>query len=431
MNTDSGVSLTGSTSTTHAGLLPAANMTTSARITLSFPLAESVLFVLFTTVCIVMTIIGNTLVILSVFTYKPLKNVPNFFIVSLAVADLAVALLVMPFNVVNFIVGRWIFGVVFCNMWLTFDILICTASILNLCAIAIDRYYAIHDPLSYAQKRTMRRVLLTIAIVWLISGLISVPPLFGWNNSSGSGLYNQLTGVCQLTDERGYVIYSALGSFFIPLAIMSFVYINIFIATRRRLRQRANAAAAAKLQKSAAVSGDTSKRTMENNVQTAAETSSTESAEAHHKSNNSCPQHNDAKTDTSDDQKGSPDTRKLLYLKPTAGEGEGEQSAAPPPVQQFLAEKQRISLSKERRAARTMAIIMTVFVLCWLPFFIMYVAFAFCARCAQVSPWVIQLIVWLGYINSTLNPIIYTIFNLDFRRAFKRLLQGKVKFCKS
>jgi len=172
----------------------------------------------------------------AVFTYRPLRGVQNFYIVSLAVADLAVALLVMPLNVANFVLdGRWEFGVVVCHVWLTADILTCTASILNLCAIALDRYRAIHDPIGYAQRRTIRRVLTTVAVVWTTSAVISVPPLIGWN---AAGLYDETTRRCQLTDDRGFVVYSAAGSFYIPLALMTFVYVKIYMATRRRLRAR-------------------------------------------------------------------------------------------------------------------------------------------------------------------------------------------------
>lgn len=91
-------------------------------------------------------------------------------------------------------------------------------------------------------------------------------------------------------------------------------------------------------------------------------------------------------------------------------------------VHQFIEEKQRISLSKERKAARTLGIIMGVFVFCWLPFFLMYVILPFCSSCS-LSKRTINIITWLGYINSALNPIIYTIFNMDFRKAFKKLLR--------
>ena len=426
---------------------------------------EAVVFAAFTSACICATIIGNILVILSVFTYRPLRNVANFFIVSLAVADLAVAILVMPFNVANFIIGHWVFGEVFCNMWLTFDVLTCTASILNLCAVAVDRYYAIHDPINYAQKRTIVRVLVSIAIVWLASAIISVPPIFGWNNSSGDiGLFDKSTSSCQLTDARSYVIYSAAGSFYIPLFIMTFVYVNVFRAVRRRLRERADAATAAKLAAAVGKGGqrgiDSTETAQNVNEHSSSDTPDDPGGTAAGADNNgACLP---LERPDSVDSGSSKSTKKLLgdsSVNDTgcrgqensgglrAGGGGSERRPSPSPVtdrlnppptshnnkpshstgqvQQFLEEKQRISLSKERRAARTMAIIMGVFVLCWLPFFLMYVIFPFCAACAQTDPRVINFIVWLGYINSSLNPVIYTIFNIDFRRAFKKLLQGK------
>lgn len=108
-------------------------------IDLAVPQWEAILITLVLSIIIFLTIIGNILVILSVFTYKPLRIVQNFFIVSLAVADLTVAVLVLPLNVANMMIGRWVFGIHLCKMWLTSDVLCCTSSILNLCAIGINR----------------------------------------------------------------------------------------------------------------------------------------------------------------------------------------------------------------------------------------------------------------------------------------------------
>lgn len=141
-------------------------------IDLAVPQAQAILITIILSFIIILTIIGNVLVILSVFTYKPLRIVQNFFIVSLAVADLTVAILVLPFNVANMMIGRWIFGIHLCKMWLTSDVLCCTSSILNLCAIALDRYWAITDPINYAQKRTVERVLMLIGGVWILSLVI-------------------------------------------------------------------------------------------------------------------------------------------------------------------------------------------------------------------------------------------------------------------
>lgn len=207
-------------------------------ISLAMPQWEAIGTAVILTLIIILTIVGNILVILSVFTYKPLRIVQNFFIVSLAVADLTVAILVLPLNVAYSIRGRWDFGIHICKMWLTSDVLCCTASILNLCAIAMDRFWAITDPINYAQKRNVGRVLKLIIGVWILSLLISSPPLLGWNDWPD---HFDVETPCMLTTKKSYVIYSSLGSFFIPLIIMTIVYIEIFVATRRRLRERAQA----------------------------------------------------------------------------------------------------------------------------------------------------------------------------------------------
>lgn len=95
-------------------------------------------------------------------------------------------------------------------------------------------------------------------------------------------------------------------------------------------------------------------------------------------------------------------------------------------VYQFIEEKQKISLSKERRAARTLGIIMGVFILSWVPFFLLYIITPFCPTCCP-SDQLIDFLTWLGYSNSMVNPFIYTIFNLDFRRAFRRRLMCVTK----
>lgn len=358
------------------------------------------------------TIVGNVLVVLSIFTYKPLRNVQNFFLVSLAVSDLAVAILVMPFHVSNYILGYWIFGPIFCDIWLTCDVLCCTASILNICAIALDRYRAIHDPINYARMRTMKRVEFIIAIVWLLSSVISVPPLFGWN-SSGK-LYDEELMICHLTDAKGYVIYSACGSFFIPLVIMIFVYLKIFLATRRRLRERAKS----NLSKITGMKWQAQDATIPPEP-----TSQDTSEEIHDLSD--CSNKNNKKESYGSTVKNGVAARHKKETTVTVSGVTKTQEPQKSYLQQFWVEKQKISLSKERKAARTLGIIMGSFILCWLPFFLMYIILPFCASCSAPSVEVETFIVWLGYINSGLNPVIYTIFNIDFRKAFQLLLFGK------
>ncbi|GAB1864655.1 Probable G-protein coupled receptor No18 [Camponotus japonicus] len=369
----------------------------------NLPTWEAVVATLTLSFLVVATVFGNMLVILSVFTYRPLRIVQNFFIVSLAVADLAVAILVMPFNVAYLLLGKWIFGIHLCKLWLTCDVLCCTASILNLCAIAMDRYWAITDPINYAQKRTLKRVLGTIAGVWILSGAISSPPLAGWNDWPEE---LEPGTPCQLTRRQGYVVYSSLGSFFIPLLLMSLVYLEIFLATRRRLRERARQSRLGPVQSTRHRETDDAEESV--------------SSETNH--NERSTPRLQAKPSLIDDE---PTEVTIGGSGTTAstrrGAGAGG-AVATSTVYQFIEERQRISLSKERRAARTLGVIMGVFVVCWLPFFLMYVIVPFCSACCP-SERMVYFITWLGYINSALNPLIYTIFNLDYRRAFRRLLR--------
>ncbi|KAJ8937479.1 hypothetical protein NQ314_011869 [Rhamnusium bicolor] len=344
-------------------------------------------------------------------------------------------------------------GIHLCKMWLTSDVLCCTASILNLCAIALDRFWAITDPINYAQKRTVKRVLLMIAGVWILSLLISSPPLIGWNDWPEPDVFLQRQ-VCKLTERQGYVIYSSLGSFFIPLFIMTIVYVEIFIATKRRLRERAQASKINLSKNQCTLANN--KDNQQDRESVSSETNHNEHPEVNGKTkerkmkkkkskdsdkNTLKPilTHEDSLTDNAEnsslsqrknsipctsENKGilsSTTTITLSNSKPSPKVVLSEPNKKPGFVYQFIEEKQRISLSKERRAARTLGIIMGVFVVCWLPFFLMYVIIPFCPVCCP-SRRLINFITWLGYINSVLNPIIYTIFNMDFRRAFRKLL---------
>jgi 5-hydroxytryptamine receptor 7 len=92
------------------------------------------------TVLTLFTICGNLLVVISVCFVKKLKQPSNYLIVSLAVADLSIAVAVMPFvSITDLIGGQWIFGQVFCNVFIAMDVMCCTASIMTLCVISIDR----------------------------------------------------------------------------------------------------------------------------------------------------------------------------------------------------------------------------------------------------------------------------------------------------
>uniref|UniRef100_A0A1I8BWZ1 G_PROTEIN_RECEP_F1_2 domain-containing protein n=1 Tax=Meloidogyne hapla TaxID=6305 RepID=A0A1I8BWZ1_MELHA len=451
------------------------------------------------------------LLIIGITILGPLKKVQNYFIVSLAASDMLVALVVMPLHVVKFLAdGHWLLGVTICQLFTTADILLCTSSILNLCAIAIDRYRAIHDPIGYAQKRSLKLVGGTIVLVWVLSAVISVPPLIGWNDWTSQTLLDH----CELTSEKAFVVFSACGSFFLPLAVMVIVYVKIFLNARQRIRknrgrsalfkmaeeaghrsQKAPVAAASVIALASATGAQIfrkSKKRKENIKERISSSlrgtsSATNSSGGGHDGNKRgstnetnieeiigngggidallaqnnatnnliknggsffplpstlekryslsinlpLPINNIVTATSLDGIKTSGDLLKENNQKePLIVENGGgnllTESKATDTVElkTHLKEREKISVAKEKRAAKTIAVIIFVFTFCWLPFFCAYVIMPFCSGC-YIHPKVHQAFVWLGYINSSLNPFLYGILNLEFRRAFRKILCPK------
>nr|CAD7428648.1 unnamed protein product [Timema monikensis] len=183
--------------------------------------------------CVVVgTVVGNILVCVAVCLVRKLRRPCNYLLVSLAVSDICVALLVMPMALLYEVLGQWSFGPVACDLWVSFDVLSCTASILNLCMISVDRYYAITKPLEYGVKRTPRRMIGCVSLVWLGAACISLPPLLILGNEHGSPPGTDAIH-CFVCQNFGYQIYATLGSFYIPLTVMIVVYYKIFRAARK------------------------------------------------------------------------------------------------------------------------------------------------------------------------------------------------------
>jgi len=132
-----------------------------------------------------------------------------------------------------------VFGRVTCNVWLLVDVLCCTASLWNICIIALDRFTATLYPIWYRERRSSHQALLYVAVVWSLSTAVCVPPLLGWNDLAGNYVRDNTTDVyhCILFNSPSYVLYSACGSFFVPFFLTVFLYVQIFIVLRKRMKK--------------------------------------------------------------------------------------------------------------------------------------------------------------------------------------------------
>ncbi|XP_026774633.3 D(1) dopamine receptor [Pangasianodon hypophthalmus] len=199
----------------------------------------------FLSLLILSTLLGNMLVCAAVTKFRHLRSkVTNFFVISLAVSDLLVAILVMPWKAVTEIVGFWPFGS-FCDIWVAFDIMCSTASILNLCVISVDRYWAISSPFRYERKMTPKVAFVMISIAWTLSVLISfIPVQLNWHKVQPVSLPLQntshgapLTDNCDSSLNRTYAISSSLISFYIPVAIMIVTYTQIYRIAQKQIKR--------------------------------------------------------------------------------------------------------------------------------------------------------------------------------------------------
>ena len=390
---------------------------------------------------IVGTVIGNILVCVAVFLVKKLRRPCNYLLVSLAVSDLCVALLVMPMALLYEISGNWSFGAIMCDLWVSFDVLSCTASILNLCMISVDRFCAITKPLKYGVKRTPRRMIIYVSLVWLGAACISLPPLLIMGNEH---TYSE-TGPshCVVCQNFFYQIYATLGSFYIPLFVMIQVYYKIFCAARKIVLEERRAQshleahcyldieptvqhhqpAAVNRQLNSDVQGMQGSPPVKQHRSSSASTTCSGHGvrcfPGPRKSNESqCPmlQKLEKPILTSSTTATPPmtSTKSMIvrnHLNSTC-------SVTSSPHQKKL----RFHLAKERKASTTLGIIMSAFIVCWLPFFVLALVRPFLKDPEAIPAFLSSLFLWLGYCNSLLNPIIYATLNRDFRKPFREIL---------
>uniref|UniRef100_A0A8C5S4R8 Dopamine receptor D2 n=1 Tax=Laticauda laticaudata TaxID=8630 RepID=A0A8C5S4R8_LATLA len=358
------------------------------------------------TLLIFVIVFGNVLVCMAVSKEKALQTTTNYLIVSLAVADLLVATLVMPWVVYMEVVGEWRFSRIHCDIFVTLDVMMCTASILNLCAISIDRYTAVAMPMLYNTRySSKRRVTGMIAVVWILSFAISCPLLFGLNNTEKNE--------CIIANPA-FVVYSSIVSFYVPFIVTLLVYVQIYI-----VHVGLDADTQAPLKEKCTHPGDVRLCTLlvKSNGSFPAHKGKVEAMdhmEEMEMATSTSPPKNNVQLDvqknghTTDNSK----TAKVFEIQ-TMPNGKTRTSLK-------TMSRRKFSQQKEKKATQMLAIVLGVFIICWLPFFITHIMNMHC-NC-EIPQVMYNAFTWLGYVNSAVNPIIYTTFNIEFRKAFMKIL---------
>ncbi|XP_015911286.1 5-hydroxytryptamine receptor [Parasteatoda tepidariorum] len=369
---------------------------------------------IFLSILIIATIVGNIFVMIAIVKDRNLNNLSNYLVFSLALADLLVALLVMPIGAVYEVRKEWTMGPVLCDLWTSCDVLCCTASILHLLAIAVDRYWAVTN-VDYARNRCKKRIYTAIFLVWGISFIISIAPIFGWKDPDFTTRI-EIEKRCLVSQDLGYQVFATCSSFYVPLVMILILYSRIFQEARRRIRRRPGAASQAMLlvQRPPPAFTD-SKRS------SSSPSSSFDPPSSVVDTTLSCNIMNASGT-PSQNANGVQNSKQSILTPQNSSSGSGGAVGRLLHIGKRGEKKSENNLAKrEKKAAKTLAIITGVFVMCWMPFFVMALLLPLCNECEPSFP-IFSVFLWLGYANSMLNPIIYTIFSPDFRSAFRKLL---------
>ncbi|XP_011639305.1 5-hydroxytryptamine receptor 2A-like [Pogonomyrmex barbatus] len=365
---------------------------------------------------ILITIVGNLFVIAAILLERNLQSVANYLIVSLAVADLMVACLVMPLGAVYEINSAWSLGPELCDMWTSSDVLCCTASILHLVAIAVDRYWAVTD-INYIQARNPRRIGILIVTVWVVSLGISLAPQLGWKDPDYLDRIAQ--GTCLVSQDPAYQIFATCATFYVPLLVILFLYWRIFQAARKRIRKRPGTILQPPRERRGILRLVTRRPREESTAFTITRSTPDHSSISPEKSSS----YNGANATPSTTVTPTAVSTTTTTTTTTTLTNPTSTSQQLQVVKCTKRSRETIESKRERKAAKTLVIITGAFVACWLPFFFAALLQATCQTCKPPEI-VSSVFLWLGYLNSTLNPAIYTVFSPEFRQAFRRMCGG-------
>jgi len=304
----------------------------------------TVILALVIAVFAIVTIAGNTLVVVAFATDRKLRSIGNYFILNLAVSDLIVGMLIAVYAPYA-LTGCWRLTRAGCLAFLLLDYVVPLASAWNMALISLDRYCSVAYAVEYRLRQTVSRAVALMAVPWTAGAVWYGPTVLFWPVLVGRTADDDET-VCRVPfyDNVGYLIASSCVEFAAPFVTVTTINILIYVNIRRRTRSLV--AAAGRSSDSTPVRGD---------VGLCSKTS-----------------------------------------------------------------KARTILSRDKRSARSLAILVVVFLVTWAPFEISAFVNQICGLCIPGS--VSEIVFWLLWLNSTINPILYPFLQKRFRVAFGRIL---------
>ncbi|KAM4704979.1 histamine H3 receptor-like [Rhinophrynus dorsalis] len=350
---------------------------------------------------ILVTVLGNILVILAFIEDKHLRNQSNFFLLNLAICDFFIVAFCIPLYVPYFYTGKWILGKFLCKLWLIVDNLMCTASAFNVVLISYDRFLAVTMAVLYrSQEKKHRQTVCKMASVWILSFLLYSPAILLWEYIAGDDAIPDDLCLPGYYSTWYFLLGASSFDFLLPLISISFfnlsIYWNIKTRSGKRKRQVITPPIPSNQKEQSSRPYTISGNVVHEGLQ-------------------------DLKNTAFKRVKSSI----FLCLKQCFCKNITISSLQS--KQKIVRHNIRIiKLSRDRKIAKSLSVLVCVFGICWAPYSLLMTIRAACHDYCIDSYWY-DITFWLLWVNSSINPVLYPLCHESFRKAFIKVIYKFLK----
>ncbi|XP_032433673.1 muscarinic acetylcholine receptor M2-like [Xiphophorus hellerii] len=410
METANASSIINMTGGSHAGLFSRSPYTE----------AEIVLILLAAGILSLITVTGNILVILSIKVNKNLQTINNYFLFSLACADLLIGICSMNFYAIFIVIDQWPLGEVECDLWLIADYVVSNASVMNLLLISFDRYFCVTKPMTYPACRSTKIAGMMIAAAWILSFVLWTSLIMSWQFIAGRRSLLFTHCHCQFFFNPWVTFVASIITFYLPLSIMACLYWRIAKTSYNSIRRNSRRTSGSSLSEIVSfVQGEVICTTTKQDKEETAAGKEKEMLQQH--SVTALFRESQAdQMDSASETVNASTSRELSSLRSFTNVSDRNVR-----VQILEKWRRRVSTCRERKVTRTIMAVMVAFIVTWTPYNMMVLVHALCNNCVPKTLW--STLYWLCYVNSTVNPACYALCNDTFKITFKHLLLCQYK----
>ncbi|XP_068955922.1 histamine H4 receptor [Petaurus breviceps papuanus] len=339
-------------------------------------------------------VLGNGLIIMAFVVDKNLRLRNNYFFLNLAIADFFVGAICIPLYIPYESTRIWTFGRELCIFWIVIDYVLCTTSVYNIVLISYDRYQLVCNAISYRTNQTsISRTVIYMVAAWVLAFLVHGPAILNGSSRQRGG--TECRSQLLFTDH--YIIITSILEFLVPTILVTYFNCCIYWSLHSRRIVRGNPVLTPNIPSP-----------VQGNSMTCAFFSKM------------CLPKQDEEVPSSSVKK----MRKKSFFAFLKTQGETETASVGLPslshsnsVSVDLAQRQK--LLRDRKVAKSLAIILGAFVFCWAPY-ILFTIIRSVRKDKELNPWY-TFTFWLQWVNSFLNPFLYPLCHKKFRNAIKKI----------